>query len=123
MKIRSERDFKAEEMYNLFEVKCTEQIKEWMCAQSNSALESIEDIEDSVDIAKRIVYGRYLLDAVHTVDLNLDEINQAIKIMSDGRTYSDVVDAFIKFGAEPTLQSMTKYFKLVLQITMWYEPE
>lgn len=123
MKFKTEREFKAEEMYDLFEYKYSEQLKAWISEINSCQTDQLNFIDKSAELARKMVYGKYLLDVVHTVDLELEEINQAIKIMSGERKYSSVVDAFIKFGVEPTLQSVNKYFKLVLKVTLWYEQE
>lgn len=121
MKMKTERDFKAEELYELTEIKYAEQFTKWTNDLSKCTLDNEDDFENSACIATKMVYGKCLLDVIHGLDMNIEEINQVLQLMNNENSFSKFVELFISLGAEPSTQSISKYFWLVIHTIMWYE--
>lgn len=118
--MKTERDFKAEELYELIELKYAEQFTRWVNELSECTLDSDDGFENSADIATKMIYSKCLLDVIHGIDMSLEEINQVLQLINSGHSFSSFVELFISFGAEPTTQSISKCFCLVIHTVMWY---
>lgn len=121
MKFKTDRDFKAEEMYELFETGYVEHYKKWTAELAECRFEDTDEIDSCSKLAEKLVYAKCLLDSVHTLDLNIGEMDQAIKVMSNKDSYSSLIDLFMDFGALPTVQSVSEYFRLVVRVLLWHE--
>lgn len=121
MKLKNERDFRAEELYDLIELKYAEQFSKWSTELGKCTLDSDEVLEKSAYTAKKIVYSKCLLDAVHQLDMDINEIEQAIKLISSENSIESIAELLIGFGVESTPQSLSKHFKMLIHTTLWYE--
>lgn len=121
MKMKTERDFRAEELYDIIELKYAEQFTQWAKALSEYTLDNDDGLEQSASIATKIAYAKCLLDAIHEMDMSLEEINQIFQLLDNGHSFSSFVDLFISFGIELNTKSIGKCFLLVLHTIMWYK--
>lgn len=120
MRFKTERDFKAEELYELIETKYAEQLKA-MVAEMNECAQSSESILDgTASIANRIVYGKCLLDAVHRMELSIEEVEQMLQLMSSENAISNIIELLISFNAEPTTNSVERHLRYVTHTLLWY---
>lgn len=120
MKFKTERDFKAEELYELVEIKYAEQLKA-MVTEMNECAQSSESILDgTASVANKIVYGKCILDAIHRMELSIDEIEQMLQLMSSENAILNIIELLISFNAEPTTDSIEKHLRYVTHTLLWY---
>lgn len=120
MKFKTERDFKAEELYELVETKYAEQLKA-MVTEMNECAQSSESILDgTVSVANKIIYGKCLLDAIHRMELSIDEVEQMLQLISSENAISNIIGLLMSLNAEPTAGSVEKHLKYITHTLLWY---
>lgn len=120
MKFKTEQDFKAEELYNIAEGKSHAYLSELINKLACCNIDSDDALEDSISVATKMIYTKCLLDAIHSLDFSLDEINQAIKIVSN-YSFDAIIKLLSDFGVSSNVKDVGTWFKLVLHTTIWYD--